>query len=173
MSATPDNLVKLGRICGVHGIKGWVKVYSYTEPRDNIVRFDAWILEQGGEHRVVELEHGDRHGKHVLAKLRDVQDRNDARALVGAEISVERAKLPPCGPGEYYWADLEGLAVQNADGDQLGTVKYLLATGAHDVLVLDGEEERLIPFVVGDVVRSVDIEAGVIVVDWDSSYREQ
>jgi 16S rRNA processing protein RimM len=165
--------VKLGRICGVHGIKGWVKVYSYTEPRDNIVRFDAWILEQGGEHRVVQLEHGDGHGKHVLAKLCGVHDRNAAQALVGAEIYVERAKLPPCGPGEYYWVDLEGLAVQNPEGERLGRVKHLLATGTHDVLVLDGEEERLIPFVMGDVVRSVDIEAGVIVVDWDSSYREQ
>jgi 16S rRNA processing protein RimM len=167
------NLVRLGRISGVHGIKGWVKIYSYTEPRDNIVRFDTWLLEQNGTTESVELEAGDSHGKNVLAKLRGVADRDQAERLIGAEISVERAALPPCGPGEYYWADLEGLTVRAAGGKELGVVDHMLATGAHDVLVLEGDGSRLIPFVMGEIVQDVDLDAGVIVVDWDESFWEK
>ena len=167
------NLVRLGRISGVHGIKGWVKIYSYTEPRDNIVRFDTWLLEQDGTTECVELEAGDSHGKNVLAKLRGVADRDQAERLIGAEISVERAALPPCGPGEYYWADLEGLTVRAADGKELGVVDHMLATGAHDVFVLEGDGSRLIPFVMGEIVQDVDLDAGTIVVDWDESFWEK
>lgn len=170
VSVSVEKLVRLGRISGVHGIKGWVKVFSYTEPRGNIVRFGTWLLEQGGRYRSVELEAGEERGKSVVAKLSGVADREAASELIGAEISVERNALPPCVPGEYYWADLEGLAVRNLDGETLGVVDHLLATGAHDVLVLQGDGSRLIPFVAGRVVREVDLGGGVVVVDWDASF---
>lgn len=168
-----SNLVRLGRISGVHGIKGWVKVHSYTEPRDNVVRYDTWLLEQDGVTRSVQIEAGGGQGKNVLAKLRGVADRDAAEQLIGAEIVVERVALPPCEPGEYYWADLEGLAVHDPAGKPLGVVDHLLATGAHDVLVLEGDGSRLIPFVADRVVRSVDLDARIIVVDWDESYWER
>lgn len=162
--------MRLGRISGVHGVKGWVKVFSYTEPRDNVVRFDKWILEQDGNYRSVELEAGEERGKTVVAKIEGVADREAASALIGAEIVVERDALPATEPDEYYWADLEGLTVQSLGGETLGVVDHLLETGAHDVLVLGGDGTRLIPFVAERVVRRVDLDAGVIVVDWDASY---
>jgi len=165
--------VSLGQISGVHGVKGWVKVYSYTEPRDNIVQFNAWILNCDGKHRAVEVEAGNGEGKNVIAKLRGIEDRDQANELVGAEIAVERDSLPACGPGEYYWTDLEGLIVHDVAGRTLGTVDHLLATGAHDVLVLAGDEPCMIPFVSGDVVRQIDIDGGMIVVDWDPNYWEE
>lgn len=170
VSVSVEKLVRLGRISGVHGIRGWVKVFSYTEPRDNIVRFDKWMLEHEGRYRIVELEAGKERGKTVVAKLSGIADRDAARELIGAEIVVERDALPSCEPGEYYWADLEGLAVRSIDGEALGVVDHMLETGAHDVLVLDGDGSRLIPFVAGRVVREVDLDAGVIVVDWHASY---
>ncbi len=139
----------LGRISGVFGVKGWVKIHSFTEPRDNIVGFRSWLVRSTGIDRRFEVEDGHRQGAGVVAKLRDIDDPSQARALVGADIVVEREELPPCAAGEYYWADLEGLEVRTTEGQVLGTVDHLIATGSHDVLVLTGERERLIPFVLG------------------------
>lgn len=165
--------VDVGRISGLFGVKGWVKVHSYTEPRENIVEFAEWILEHEGESRRVEVEAGHRHGRTVVAKLRGIDDRDAARGLIGAEIRVERAALPPCAPGEYYWADLEGLEVRNTRGERLGEVERLMSTGANDVLVLRGGRDRLIPFAMGSVVREVDVEGGVIVVDWEREFWDE
>jgi 16S rRNA processing protein RimM len=170
VSAKHPTLVTLGRISGVFGVKGWVKVRSYTEPRDNIVGFAVWTLQQSGVESKVELEDGRSHGANVVVKLRGVDDRDRAHELIGADVLVERAELPACKPGEYYWTDLEGLEVRGVGGELLGIVDHLVATGANDVLVLAGEPGRLIPFVVGDVIRSVDLDAGVIVANWSPEF---
>jgi 16S rRNA processing protein RimM len=152
----------------VFGVKGWVKVVSYTEPRDNIVEFRVWTLRQRGTERTIEVEDGRGHGGGVVAKLHGRDDRDRARELVGAEILVERDALPACAAGEYYWTDLEGLEVRTPGGDVLGVVDYLVATGANDVLVLAGASPRMIPFVLGEVIRSVDLDSGVIIADWSA-----
>jgi 16S rRNA processing protein RimM len=170
VSATNQKLVTLGRISGVFGVKGWIKVHSYTEPRGNIVEFDVWLLKLRGVDSQVEVEEGRSHGGNVVAKLRGVDDRDAATALIGAEIATPRDRLPACEPGEYYWADLEVLEVRTLDGARLGRVDHLIATGEHDVLVLTGDRERLVPFVQGRVIRSVDLEGGVIVADWSPEY---
>jgi 16S rRNA processing protein RimM len=165
--------VTLGRISGLYGVNGWVKVHSYTEPRDNIVRFSVWFLEQGGQQHRVDVETGRAQGKNVVAKLRGIDDRDAAQQWVGAGITVQRQALPPCGPGEYYWVDLEGLAVRNTAGELLGEVDHLMSTGANDVIVLRGGAEQMIPFVMPSVVQSVDLEGGVIVVDWEPDFWKQ
>ena len=171
MSAkSPDRLVTLGRISGVYGVRGWIKVHSYTEPRDTVVGFARWTIRWRGGDRAGELEDGRAQGSNVVAKLRGVDDRDAARELIGADIAVERSALPACEPGEYYWADLEGLEVVTPAGDRLGKVDHLVATGGHDVLVLAGRPERLIPFVHGTVIRGVDLAAGVIVADWSPEF---
>ena len=170
MSANPNRFVTLGRISGVYGVRGWVKVHSYTEPRDNVVGFARWTLRTRAGESTVEVEDGRAQGSGVVAKLRGVDDREAARELIGADIAVERSALPACEPGEYYWTDLEGLEVVTPAGDRLGTVDYLVATGGHDVLVLAGQPPRLIPFVHGAVIRGVDLAAGVIVADWSPEY---
>jgi 16S rRNA processing protein RimM len=170
VSAKTHKEVTLGRISGVFGVKGWIKVQSYTEPRDNIVGFGTWTLRRRGADTPVEVEAGRSHGTQVVAKLQGIDDRDRAREWVGADIVVDRERLPACEEGEYYWMDLEGLEVRTLDGRVLGTVHHLLATGSHDVLVLAGPPERLIPYVPGRVIREVDLAAGFIVADWLPDY---
>jgi 16S rRNA processing protein RimM len=159
--------VVLGRIDGLFGVKGWVKVYSYTEPREAVLDYKDWLLGREGRWQRVVLAEGKRHGKAVIARLEGIEDRDAAAELTGSDIGVDRDALPAPGDGHYYWADLEGLTVVHKDGTELGRVAYLMATGANDVLVVDGPSERLIPFVPGDVILDVDIAAGVIRVDWE------
>lgn len=166
MGARRAKWVTLGRISGVFGVKGWLKVQSFTEPRDNIVRFGAWTLTTNGVERAFDLEDGHGHAGGVVVKLKGVDDRDRAREWVGADVVVPREHLPALGEGELYWADLEGLEVRTTTGVVLGRVDHLLATGANDVLVLDGQPQRLIPFVAGAVVKEVDLPGGSIVVDW-------
>lgn len=168
MSADRDRFVQLGRIVGAHGVRGWIKVLSFTEPRTNLFDYPEWdLLLDAGPRRVAVVETRDA-GKRLLAKLDGIDDRDSAAALAGVAVGVPRSAMPSPEASEYYWADLEGLRVKSRDGTTLGTVERLLATGANDVLVLDGE--RMIPFVAGEVVTSVDLAAGEIVVEWDESY---
>ncbi len=157
----------LGRIAGLYGVQGWVKVHSYTDPRDAVLEHAEWLLDREGAWQACELVEGKRHGKGIIAKLAGVDDRDAAAEYVGIDIGVPREQLPETEPGEYYWTDLEGLRVVHKDGRELGTVAYLLETGANDVLVTEGERERLIPFVMGRVVLDVDLDDGVITVDWE------
>ena len=170
MSGAPSQLVTLGRISGLLGVKGWIKIHSYTDPRDGIVGFETWILRSHNDEQTVELEEGKNHGRTVVAKLKGVDDRDQASELVGAEIAVERTALAPCDPGEFYWTDLEGMDVVNTEGQVLGQLDYLFDTGGHDVMVVAGDRQRLIPFVREKVVQEVQLEQRVIVVDWDPTY---
>lgn len=172
MSAQSDRIILLGEITGAHGVNGWVKVHSFTEPRTNLLDYRRWLLERDGAWQATDVERARESGKKLVAKFAGIDDRDSAAALTGTAIGVRRSAMPPPAPNEYYWADLEGLSVRNLEGDVLGTVERLVATGANDVLVLSGEGERLIPFVEGETVRRVDLEAGEILVDWDPSYWE-
>lgn len=164
MTAEP---VVLGRIAGLFGVKGWVKVFSYTDPREAVLQYKRCSLRQDGRLREVRLAEGKRHGKSVIARIDGIDDRDAATALIGGELLVSRDALPETAPGEYYWRDLEGLRVLDADGRELGIVAYLLETGANDVLVVQGDKERLIPFVQDKVIQDVDLAAGTISVDWE------
>ena len=170
MSAKTDKWVTLGRVSGVFGIKGWLKIRSYTEPQSNVLTFRAWTLRQKDADRAVDLEEGLSRTGGIVAKLRGVDDPDSARSVVGADIVVLREQLPQLGVGEFYWADLEGCEVRTAAGVVLGNVDHVLATGANDVLVLRAEPKVLIPFIVGPIVKHVDLVARVIVVDWSPDY---
>lgn len=166
-SVTETKPVILGQVTGLYGVKGWVKVHSYTEPREAILDYKDWLLLRDGDWQSVRLVEGKRHGKTVIARLEGVNDRDVAATYVDDDIGVPREQLPDAGRDEFYWADLEGLQVVHQDGRVLGRVAYLLATGANDVLVVKGDQEILIPFVQGEVIKDVDLAAGVINVDWE------
>lgn len=170
MNATGARHVVVGRVLGPHGVRGWVKVLSYTEPRTNILDFASWKLRCEEGWRVFTLAEGQAHGGRVLARLDEIADRDAAAALAGSEIAVMRSDLPATAEGEYYWSDLEGMRVLDLEGRELGRVAYLISTGANDVMVLRGERERLVPFVQGTVVRQVDLTSGEIRVDWDAEF---
>ena len=164
---TDSKPLVLGRISGLYGVRGWVKVHSYTEPRDAILKYGSWLLEQDGVWRETSVAEGRKQGKTVVARLDAVTDRDMATAFVGMTIGVARSDLPETDSGEYYWTDLEGLQVIHQDGRILGKVAYLLATGANDVLVIQGDQEVLVPFVKDEVIKGVDLATGIISVDWE------
>lgn len=159
--------VVLGYIAGLYGVRGWVKLHSYTEPRDAILGYGEYLLRLDGNWQPAEFKEGRSQGKTVVAKLAGVDDRDAAAAWVGAEIGVLREKMPEPEEGHYYWVDLVGLRVVHRDGKVLGTVHSLLQTGANDVLVVKGERDILVPFVPDRVILGVDRAEGVIRVDWE------
>lgn len=163
-------LVVMGRVSGLYGIKGWVRIYSHTSPREGILGYSPWYLKRDGIWTTYEVVTGRTQGKGVVAKLSGIGDRDEAAALLDAEIAVTRSQLGKPEPGEYFWSDLEGLEVLTLDGQVLGRVSHLFETGANDVMVVTNERERLIPFVEPQVVREVDLEARRIVVDWDPEF---
>ncbi|TAN05749.1 MAG: 16S rRNA processing protein RimM [Rhodanobacteraceae bacterium] len=165
-----ERRVLLGRIVGVHGVHGAVKVESYTEPRLAIFGYTPWLLErEPGRFDAIEGAHGHAQGKGIAAMLPGVADRDVAAGLVGANVWVSRAALPELPPGEFYQTDLEGLQVVDTAGVDLGRVTELFDNGAHMVLATRdaGGRERLIPYVAGVYVQSVDLDAGRITVDWN------
>lgn len=169
---TAGRRVLVGRIVGLYGVQGRVRLESWTEPRLRIFAYQPWWLGKSPEAEVlVAGAHGRAQGKGIVAQLPGVADRDQAATLVGMDVHVAREALPPTAPGEYYWVDLEGLAVVTTEGVELGKVSHLFATGANDVLVVrDGGRERLIPFVQERVVREVDVPGGRMVVDWDPDF---
>jgi len=167
VSSEAPKIVKLGRVVGLFGVRGWVKVFSYTEPREAILDYPGWLLGAADDARPVVLEEGRRHGKSVLAKLAGCDDRDAAEGLLGLDIAVLRTDFPALEGDRFYWTDLLGLAVEHKDGRRLGVIREMLETGAHDVMRVEGEEERLIPFVTGQVVKEVDFDSGVVRVDWE------
>jgi 16S rRNA processing protein RimM len=167
-SSGERKIVHIGHVSGVHGIKGWVKIFSLTEPREAIFEYQPWLL--GEAFKKVCIRQGKKHGKHLIALLEEVDDREQAEGLVKQPISVYRDQFPVLPDDEFYWTDLAGLAVRLEDGTELGTVESMLATGANDVMVVRGEKERLIPFVPGQYVKQVSLDGGYVIVDWDPEF---
>jgi 16S rRNA processing protein RimM len=170
MSANRNKELLMGRVAGVHGVRGWLKVISYTDPRANLLQYRDWSLIHDGKRAQAQLAESRSDGKQVLVRLAGIDDRDQAAELIGAEIWIGRDSLPEPDPGQYYWADLEGLAVLGRDGELLGRVDHVIDAGAQTVMVLEGERRAMIPFVLDEVVTSVDLEKGEIRVLWDASF---
>nr|MBS0022228.1 ribosome maturation factor RimM [Gammaproteobacteria bacterium] len=166
----PAPRIVVGRVGSAHGIQGWLRIQSYTQPQENILDYSPWRLRIATDWRSVEVVEGRRQGKGLVVKLAGCADREAAHQLLGAEIFVDRQQLPEPNAMEYYWADLIGVVVVNCSGVELGRVVGLLATGANDVLRTQGDRERLIPFLLNDVVREVDLRNRTIRVDWEPDF---
>ena len=167
----PTRRILMGRIHGAFGVRGEIKLESFSDPPEALFRYRPWTLRcaQGVE-RELEGARGRSTAKGVVMQLPGVEDRDAAESLRGSEIFVPRSALPPARPGQYYWVDLEGLRVENTQGVDFGVVSHLFSTGANDVLVARGERERMIPFLEPDYIVSVDFDAGRVVVDWDADF---
>ena len=158
----------MGRITAPFGIKGWVKVQPLTAAARNLLEYPAWWVERNDEWKEHEVAAAKvQSSKAVIARLAGCEDRNAAAAFRGKRIAVPRSRLPRTRPDEYYWADLIGLAVVNGEAQELGRITGIVQTGANDVLVVEGERERLVPFIAG-VIRDVDPAAGVVRVEWSA-----
>lgn len=160
------NYILVGKIGAPYGIRGWLKIHSYTEFGASILHYSPWYL-QNRNWQQVEVEEGKPHGKGIIVKLRGFDSPELAGTLSGQSIAITRDQLPPLKKNEYYWADLIGLTVINQDNKRLGHVGYLIETGSNDVLVIKGDKEIAIPYLPGESVLSVDLEKGEIHVKWE------
>jgi 16S rRNA processing protein RimM len=162
--------IHVGKISGVFGIKGWVKVFSYTEQRENIVDYSPWLLKKAGESKTFKVIDGNSQGKVIVAQLEGVHDRDQAAALMGWDIFIHPEQLPKPASDEYYWSDLVGLKVANTEGVDFGVVSGLMETGANDVVIVQGDKERCIPFLQGQVIINIDLNENRMLVDWDADF---
>jgi 16S rRNA processing protein RimM len=170
VSHSPDAPLVMGRIAAPYGVRGWVRVVTFTEAPENLLAYSPWHLKREGGWQAVKLVDGREHGKGLVVQLAGYDDRDAAAVLSGTEIGVYRSQLPAPDTDEYYWSDLVGLQVLTTQDKLLGVVDHLIETGANDVLVVDGDRERLIPFVLDKVVMSVDLDKAEIQVDWDKDF---
>ena len=174
-----SDLLNVGRISTVYGVKGWVKVSSQTEPADNLFSYQPWYLKTKHGVQVVELESWRHHGKGFVAHIVGIDDRDQAEALCPVDIAIDKGLLAALPEGDFYWHQLEGLRVLSQFDQQtydFGVVKKILPTGANDVLVVIGDEhsldqrERLVPYVLGQFVKQVNLNDNCIYVEWDPDF---
>ncbi|WP_068546033.1 ribosome maturation factor RimM [Thalassotalea crassostreae] len=172
-----ENEVILGKIGAVYGIKGWLKIHSYTDDPQAIFDYSPWVINLGGKKQTVEVSEWRRHNNGLIAKFADISDRNDAQLRVSAEILVSSDALPELPEGDFYWRDLIGMSVVNESGYNLGEVSDIMETGSNDVLVVKanrtdafGKKERLIPYLEDQVIKNVSLESKQIDVDWDPGF---
>lgn len=175
-AVSADDMIAVGHVSAPHGIKGWVWVHALTDPASNIFGYRPWYLKAGDGFRKVKVVEWREQGKGVVALLDIATDRNVAEALRNQEIWVPKSALPELEEGDYYWSDLVDLEVRTEAGQLLGIVHSLMETGSNDVLVVQGNaesidrNERLIPWLPGQVVKNVDLVGRVITVDWDPGF---
>jgi 16S rRNA processing protein RimM len=163
--------VVLGFIAGPHGVQGAVKIRSACEPPEAIFNYKPWCISAPDGRVLTESALKLRAaGGNLAARIPSIEDRDLAQSWHGAEISCAREALPKLNASEFYWADLIGLRVHNEQGVDLGVIDHLLATGSNDVMVVQGERERLLPYLPGDFVKSVDLKLRTMIVDWDPDF---
>ena len=166
MAAGENRRIVLGHITGPYGTRGWVRIRSSTQPPGNILGYSPWLVARDGQWCPIGVAESRVQGQGVMVRLNGCHDRDEASGFRGCAISVARAQLPDAGDDELYWTDLVGLRVSTTEGVHFGEIARMMETGANDVMVVQGSVERLIPFLPGTVVQSVDVARKSIVVDW-------
>jgi 16S rRNA processing protein RimM len=162
--------IVVGRFGKANGLKGYIRVQSFTEPYENILHYPQWFMQVDKQWRLIEVESKQAKGTHILAKVKGVNDRTAVMAFTNCDIAIKETDLPELVDGEYYWKDIIGLTVKNASGIRLGIVKDLMETGSNDVLIVQGEKEYLIPYLPERFVLDVDQKSRTITVDWDENF---
>jgi len=159
----------MGRVVAPFGVAGWIRILPYTDSVESLLSYRIWWLGGGTEWAQYQVTRAEAAARGLIAKLEGCDDRDTAARMRGQEVAVRRAELPQTAAKEWYWSDLIGLRVVNVAGEDLGRLTRILRTGANDVLVVEGGRERLIPFI-EDVIREVDLAAGIVRVDWSADY---
>ena len=159
----------VGKINGLFGVQGWVKIFSHTKPRKNILNYSPWLVNINGQWQTLEVLKGREQGKTLVARIDGIEDREQARGLVGTDIYIKSSQLPQLPKGEYYWEELIGLEVVNKQKLVLGKVSNLFETGANNVLIVQGEKEHWVPYIKPYLI-AVDLDKQQILVDWDANF---
>ncbi|MWP49428.1 MULTISPECIES: ribosome maturation factor RimM [unclassified Gilliamella] len=172
-----DNLIVVGKLGSSYGIRGWIRIFSFTEIPDSIFDYTPWYIQRAGQWQEIIVESFKPHNQDMIVKLKGIDDRDQANALTNAEVFVDAEKLPALSNGDFYWKDLIGCRVKTVNGYDLGLVADLMETGSNDVLVVKanlkdafGATERLIPFVEDQFIKQVDLTTKTVLVDWDPAF---
>ncbi|MFA0669764.1 ribosome maturation factor RimM [Vibrio splendidus] len=172
-----NNRIVMGKLGSTYGIRGWLKVFSYTDNAESIFDYSPWYLNQKGKWVEYKVESWKRHSQGYVCKLAGLDVREDAQLMTNFEIAIDPASLPELSEDEFYWRELFGMQVFTTKGYDLGEVTDLLETGSNDVLVIKanlkdafGQKERLVPYLEEQVIKKVDREARRIEVDWDPGF---
>lgn len=176
MSHASDTLV-VGKIGAPYGVKGWVKITTYTHEQDGIFAYSPWLLGEVESGKEYVVDQWRTHNKGLVAKLVGVETRDDAESIKNLEISIKAEQLPQLAEDDFYWRELVGMQVVTEQGYSLGVVKELFETGANDVMLIKanlndafGQKERMVPYLLDQVVKQVDRQAKTIKVDWDPAF---
>lgn len=163
-----NDKIIIGKVNGFHGVKGFIKVFSETRPREGVLQYSRFFFKKGGQWQEIEVETGQKHSKHILLKFVGYDSRDAVEPLLGTELFIEREDMPEPNDDEVYWVDLYGLKVINHEGVELGVIDDIFETGANDVMaVKNGKEEILIPYSLEYIIMEINLEEGYIQVDWD------
>ena len=162
------NKILVGKISNPHGIKGWVKVISFTDPIENILSYKKWTISDNETEKTYCLEDSRIQGNKIVIKLEGVNNRDDADLLKNLQIEINRSDLPKLEENSYYWEDLVDFNVIDIKGMHVGKVDSLFRTGSNDVLVIINESKQrlLVPFIMEEVIKYVDLDKELISIDW-------
>ena len=166
----PERRILVARVVGAFGVRGEVKLQSFTDPLKQVLKYQPWILIHNGQEKEIAEVRARETNKGLTVFFPDIDDRDAAEAFTGAEVWVPRSRLPAPKNGEYYWIDLEGMQVHNLEGVDFGNVSHLFNNGANDVMFVQGERVRLLPFVMDDYITNIDFDAQTILVDWEADF---
>lgn len=173
----PINPIILGRLGAVHGIRGWLKIFPYTEHAKDIFKYQPWFIQRSGQWQQLELENWKQHNRCFIIKIKHSNDRNTASLITNYEVIVDLAQLPKLKDNEFYWKNLIGCQVLTTKGYSLGYVQSLIETGSNDVLVIKanlkdafGIKERLIPIIDEQVIKNINFSSKIIEVDWHPGF---
>jgi 16S rRNA processing protein RimM len=165
-----DAMITVGHIAGLHGVQGAVKVKSFCSPPEAVFNYQPWTITHSSGKSVTTRALKLRGSGALVARISDIEDRDQAATWLGAEVSVPRSALPTLKANEYYWSDLIGLRVINSEGVEFGQITGFIETGANDVIVIMGERERLVPYILDQYVLSIDLAANLMRVEWDADF---
>ena len=165
---TSGKKILVGKISNPHGIKGWVKVISFTDPIENILSYKKWTISDNQTEKTYCLEDSRIQGNKIVIKLEGVNNRDDADLLKNLQIEVNRSDLPKLDENSYYWEDLVDFNVIDINGMHVGKVDSLFRTGSNDVLVIINKTKQrlLVPFIMEEVIKYVDLDKELISIDW-------
>ena len=172
MSSAPqlnDKKLLVGKINGFFGLQGWVKVFSYTSPRSNILNYSPWSIKSEDIFQEIDVIKGREQSKTIVAHIKGIDNREDSQKFIGKDVYIDKDQLPELKEGKYYWHELIGFKVINNNQENLGVVDYFVETGANDVLVVRGKKEHWIPYIEPFLI-SIDTQNKEILVDWDKDF---